>query len=371
MFIYIYFLYINKNECKIKNIEDKMINNEKIWTIRTPMDPNRFFMAAAIWSSQRSKNPHWQNGAVLGFVDEEGRARIVGAGYNGLTHGMDDHSFDWNRSDIADYEVCSVRNAILNRNMTSLENTILYVTDYPSRYGAKEIVKMNIKTVYYRNLNFHNETSFLVAKRVLEAANVSLIPYVEPIEIELNFERFGIIPDVQFLHSFPSSLKSFLDKRSKARKDAISWDEYFFGMAILAFQLSEDPSTQVGCCIVDSDYRIVKVSANTFHPTLIKSGFQLKKVEDPLEDWSLYIDHSESASLDERRKDFKGCKAYVSLFPCNECAKLLIQSGITEINYLSDKNKKNSYIISSKEMLKVAKIKTKLFRNDRKRFIIQ
>ena len=121
------------------------------------------------------------------------------------------------------------------------------------------------------------------------------------------------------------------------REDYISWDQYFMGIALLSARRSKDPSTQVGCCIVNSEKRIVSMGYNGFpngcHDDLIpwerEGGFKETKYA--------YVVHSELNAILNSRQNLKGCKIYVTLFPCNECAKAIIQSGIKQIYFLSDK----------------------------------
>ena len=123
-----------------------------------------------------------------------------------------------------------------------------------------------------------------------------------------------------------------------ARKDNLNWDEYFMGVALLSAKRSKDPSTQVGACIVDSHHKIVSVGYNGM-PT----GIDEQKIPwghgEGLDSKYLYVCHAEfNAILNTRNGSaLDGCKIYVTLFPCNECAKAIIQTGIKEVVYLDDK----------------------------------
>ena len=124
----------------------------------------------------------------------------------------------------------------------------------------------------------------------------------------------------------------------EARKDNLNWDEYFMGIALLSAKRSKDPSTQVGACIVDSHHKIVSVGYNGM-PT----GIDEKKIPwghgEGLDSKYLYVCHAEfNAILNTRDGSaLNGCTIYVTLFPCNECAKAIIQVGIKKIIYLDDK----------------------------------
>jgi dCMP deaminase len=124
----------------------------------------------------------------------------------------------------------------------------------------------------------------------------------------------------------------------KKRKNYISWDEYFMGVALLSAQRSKDPSTQVGACIVNDKNKIVGAGYNGLPLGCDDNEFPWEKQGDFLQTKYPYICHAElNAILNNIGMDLKGCKIYTALFPCNECAKAIIQSGIAEIIYLSDK----------------------------------
>ena len=113
------------------------------------------------------------------------------------------------------------------------------------------------------------------------------------------------------------------------RQDYISWDEYFMGVAILSGRRSKDPNTPVGSCIVSEDNKILSMGYN---------GFPIGCAEDELDTKYPFVTHSElNAILNYRGGSLEGAKIYVSLFPCNECAKAIIQAGIRTVIYESDK----------------------------------
>jgi dCMP deaminase len=139
------------------------------------------------------------------------------------------------------------------------------------------------------------------------------------------------------------------------RKDYISWDEYFMGVAILAAQRSKDPSTQVGACIVDSDMRILSTGYNGFPKGCSDDEFPWNRDEAKGETKYQYVVHAElNAILNASGKQLAGSTVYVCLFPCNECAKAIIQSGIKEVVYLSDKYHNTPSMTASRKMLESA-----------------
>mgnify|MGYP002624750493 CR=1 FL=1 len=147
---------------------------------------------------------------------------------------------------------------------------------------------------------------------------------------------------------------------TKKRTDYISWDEYFMGVAILASKRSKDPNTQVGACIVDQNNIILSTGYNGFPYGCSDDVYTWNRTGDDVK--YSYVVHAElNAILNARGKDLTGAKIYVDLFPCNECAKAIIQSGLSEVIYLYDKYAEDKATIASKKMLTSAGIKmTKL-----------
>lgn len=138
----------------------------------------------------------------------------------------------------------------------------------------------------------------------------------------------------------------------------ISWDEYFMGIALLSAKRSKDPSTQVGACIVDEDNKVVSIGYNGMPRQLDETKLTWEKGEG-LNSKYLYVCHAEfNAILNIRNgSSLKGCTLYVTLFPCNECAKAIIQTGIKKIIYLSDKYANSVSTLASKKMFELAGVK--------------
>ena len=136
------------------------------------------------------------------------------------------------------------------------------------------------------------------------------------------------------------------------RNDYISWDEYFMGVALLASQRSKDPSTQVGACIIDEDKRILSTGYNGFPQGCSDDSFPWNRDESQGETKYQYVVHAElNAILNASGKKLAGSTLYVGLFPCNECAKAIIQSGVKEVIYLSDKYHDTPSVVASRKML--------------------
>jgi len=120
------------------------------------------------------------------------------------------------------------------------------------------------------------------------------------------------------------------------RKDYLNWDQYFMGVAKLSAMRSKDPSTQVGACIVGNDNRILSIGYNGTPNGFEDKNFPWGREGNRLDTKYLYVCHAEmNAIINYRgsRKELENAKVYVDLFPCNECAKLIIQSGIKEVIY--------------------------------------
>lgn len=121
------------------------------------------------------------------------------------------------------------------------------------------------------------------------------------------------------------------------RVDYINWDEYFMGIAVLSGKRSKDPSTQVGACIVNDEKKIVGVGYNGFPAGCSDEEFPWEREGEFLETKYPFVMHAEQNAILNSIKRLKNCSIYVGLFPCHECAKAIIQSGIREVVYLSDK----------------------------------
>ncbi len=152
---------------------------------------------------------------------------------------------------------------------------------------------------------------------------------------------------------------------SKKRENYLSWEEYFMAIAKLSAMRSKDPSTQVGACIVSNDNRILSIGYNGAPNGYSDEEFPWDREGENLETKYPYVCHAElNAILNYRgsKKDLENSKIYVEIFTCNECAKIIIQSGIKEVIYLSDKYANSENNIASRRLfdrcgIKYSKIK--------------
>lgn len=152
------------------------------------------------------------------------------------------------------------------------------------------------------------------------------------------------------------------------REDYLSWDEYFMGIAKLSAMRSKDPHTSVGACIVGSDNKILSVGYNGMPHGCSDDEYPWDgDKEDPLETKYLYVCHAElNALLNYTGTNLNGSRIYTTLFPCNECTKALIQSGIREVIYAEDKYASTASVIAAKKMMKSADVVYRAYENKKK-----
>lgn len=145
-------------------------------------------------------------------------------------------------------------------------------------------------------------------------------------------------------------------------KSNIDWDEYFMGLAILSSLRSKDPNTKVGACIADKNHKVVSIGYNGMPRGIADEDLSWNKGEG-LDSKYLYVCHAEFNAILSTRDGtaLNGCTIYVSLFPCNECAKAIIQTGIKEIVYMSNKYADTTGTQASMKMLHLAGVKIRQF----------
>jgi dCMP deaminase len=156
------------------------------------------------------------------------------------------------------------------------------------------------------------------------------------------------------------------------RENYISWEDYFMGVAILAAHRSKDPSSQVGACIVNAEKKIVGVGYNGFPIGCGDDDLPWAREADSILDTKYpYVCHAEpNAILNKNTADLRGCSIYVTLFPCNECAKLIVQSGIKRVVFLSDKYHDTDGAIAARRIFDMAGIRQEAFKPGCQRIVI-
>ena len=141
---------------------------------------------------------------------------------------------------------------------------------------------------------------------------------------------------------------------SGKRQGYISWDEYFMGVAELSGMRSKDPNSQVGSCIVSQDNKILSMGYNGFPMGCSDDEFPWEREGEVLDSKYAFVVHAELNAILNSARSVEGCTLYVSLFPCNDCAKAIIQSGIKHIVYECDKYADTPSVIASKRMFDAA-----------------
>ena len=149
------------------------------------------------------------------------------------------------------------------------------------------------------------------------------------------------------------------------RQDYISWDEYFMGIALLSAMRSKDNNSQVGACIVSPENKILSLGYNGMPIGCNDDDMPWEREGDDLETKYMYVCHSElNAILNSPNHDLRGSRMYVTLFPCNECAKAIIQVGIAELVYADDKYNGTPANLASRRMLTSAGVKMTPYRSN-------
>ena len=147
------------------------------------------------------------------------------------------------------------------------------------------------------------------------------------------------------------------ENKNFKRNGYISWDEYFMGIAMLSAERSKDPSTIVGACIVSQDNRILSMGYNGAPRGLHDDIMHWQREGSFLDTKYAYVCHAELNAILNYRGDLTGSKVYVKLFPCNECAKAIIQAGIKEVIYKEDKYANADNVIASKALFDACGVK--------------
>ena len=139
------------------------------------------------------------------------------------------------------------------------------------------------------------------------------------------------------------------------RLDYLNWDAYFMGIALLSSERSKDPNTSVGACIVDEDNKILSLGYHGMPKGCSDDEYSWEREGEPLDTKYLYVCHAElNALLNYSGTHMKGARIYTTLFPCNECTKAIIQSGIKEVIYICDKYANTASVIAAKRMMNSA-----------------
>jgi dCMP deaminase len=388
-----------------------------------------YFMAVALLSSKRSKDPVCPTGACI--VDPH--HVIVGIGYNGFPRGCSDDVLPWATTNSAasqgakehdnddddqvpfaaplpwlhtqePYMVHAITNAILNKCSHDVAGCRLYVTKFPSSDCAKEILqsritevvvlqrdldendsggcsssspdtqasqillqRADVKVRFYRPtissilLNFVTALSPTTTTTILNNESDETVkpPVVPPADEEEEQEAVRrLLWDEAKYDITAGTHNNNINNKTRKRLDYISWKDYFMAMAFLTAQRSKDPNTQVGACIVDDDFRIVGLGYNGFPRGCHDDDMPwARSNRNPLHNKYLFVCHAEvNAILNKGSTNLNGSTLYVALFPCNNCAKMIIQAGIRRVVYMSDSYHDTEGCRASRILLHLAKV---------------
>ncbi|KAL7481356.1 hypothetical protein ACHAW6_007039 [Cyclotella cf. meneghiniana] len=343
-----------------------------------------YFLAVAYLSAQRSKDPHPSKSSRDGACIVDTMGRIVGIGYDGFPRGCSDDCLPW-ASQIAESGadgdsreplpwlhtkepfLCHAEiNAILNKCSNDVVGGRMFVRNFPSNECAKFIIQSGITEIVYVKDDNEDSDSSRASRILFEVAGVKttkMNPTVPFINIS-----FGDAPsDVE--NTEPSDSTSDRrhnedDMEKYLGADYLSWDDYFMAVAFLSAMRSKDPNTQVGACIVDAEKSIIGIGYNGFPRGCSDEHLPWARSADcDLHKKYPYVVHAEvNAILNKCSANVRGATIYVALFPCNECSKVIIQSGIREVVYLNDFYHDTDACRASRIMFKMAGVKLRQHR---------
>lgn len=347
---------------------------------------DEYFMATAALASHRSKDPDFPQGACI--VDSQNR--IIGIGYNGFPSGCSDDYLPWSKEEDGKdilhtskpYEVTASVNAILNKGSADVRGGHLFCLDFPGSECAKMIVQAGIQEVVFHQDRSPESDSAKASRIILQLAGVKIrqiSPGQNGMLLDFNKPNFSakepettVAPsgkegdaDNLVLEKHRSVLLDEanydpLKEGSKKREDYLGWDDYFMAMAFLTAKRSKDPRTQVGACLVDDNKRIIGLGYNGFPAGSSDDVLPWARTgENALHKKYLYVVHAEvNAVLNKCSNDVRGATLYVALFPCNECAKVLVQAGVKRVVYMDDKYHDGNECRASRILFKLAGVET-------------
>lgn len=140
----------------------------------------------------------------------------------------------------------------------------------------------------------------------------------------------------------------------KPRDNHISWDECFMRIARVIADRSKDPSTQAGALVVDMGNVVVGLGYNGLPRGVEADQFPWERTGAFLDVKYAYVCHAEENAIYNANKSTHGCKIYCTLFPCNECAKTIIQNGVKEVIYESDKYHDEKECVAARRLFEAA-----------------
>jgi len=291
-------------------------------------------------------------------------------------------------------------NAILNKCSADIAGSRMYVARFPNNECAKVIIQSRIREVVYLEDGPDSDMDTYRASRILfEMAGVRTRKY-KATRSSVTID-FGPLVDDEDVPSSSSSQMSNITKgdmvaaeqakyrdlllseanydptqpsaADQKRAGYLSWDTYFMAVSFLSAQRSKDPNTQVGACIVDSSKCIVGIGYNGFPRGCSDDclPWSRRAADSDLHNKYCYVTHAEvNAILNKCSADVRGATLYVALFPCNDCAKVIIQSGIREVVYLNDQYHDTVACRASRIMFAMAGVQTRQYRPESRTIVV-
>jgi len=248
-------------------------------------------------------------------------------GYNGFPIGCTDNEFPWTKDSKDPLEskylyVCHAEvNDILNKNSADIKGCDIYVGLFPCNGCAKMIIQSQIKRVIYFSDKYADKPTTIASKKLLNAAGVKYIQFTSSTLngcIALNFV------DINYLEKLELNEKN-------VKANHLCWTDYFMSIAVLASYRSKVVSNRMGACIINSENRIVGIGYDGLPIGCNYENFAYSTTSDR----DLYFCHAEmNAIANKNCESVKNCTIYVTQFPCCECAKILIQSGIKKKKFI-------------------------------------
>lgn len=369
-----------------------------------------YFLAVAYLSAQRSKDPHPVRNSRNGACIVDAMGRIVGIGYDGFPRGCSDDCLPWASNSTSTgsdddgssnlpwletrnpYLCHAEINAILNKCSDNVVGGRMFVPNFPGNECAKFIIQSGInEIVYVKDIDEDSDSSR--ASRILfEVAGVKMTKIKPSIpSIRINFAPNNIDKGLSN-NGDEANGKDKIDEdemekylglmqreggidpfkfKVRKRSDYLSWDDYFMGVAFLSAQRSKDPNTQVGACIVDENKCIIGIGYNGFPRGCSDDCLPWSRTGDELHKKYPYVVHAEvNAILNKCSANVRGATIYVALFPCNECCKVIIQSGVKEVVFLHDTYHDTDACKASRIMFKMAGVKVRQYTPDQNEIVI-
>ncbi|XP_020296206.1 uncharacterized protein LOC109861093 isoform X2 [Pseudomyrmex gracilis] len=279
---------------------------------------SEYFMGIAFLSAKRCEDQD-MNGACIVNNDNI----IVGIGYNTLPEGCENMK---SKKGIA----CHAEvNAIKNTDLRNVKGCTMYVTSFPCNNCANVIIQSGIKKIIYLDDNSGHKA--IAAKHMFESTGVTYVPY---------------------------NTNCYKKPIDHTKKKQINSEEYFMGIAYLSSRRSKEAMFDIGACIVNKDGVVVGTGYNGMPRGMdeipkLKTG-QSSQCTSKLSGFFKVCHAVINAVLNRNTNNIKDSTLYVTTYPCIECAKIILQFGITRLVHMPIKQNIDTQV--AKELLETAAI---------------